>query len=67
MPILPEISDLDLIMINILIKKAQKEQNITYERPCLQLPVPHLPENPEFYEKPDKKQTTTQYPRKILK
>ena len=56
MPILPEISDFDLEMINILIRKAQKEQNTAQERPFLQLPVPYLPESPEFYEKPDKKQ-----------
>jgi len=60
MPILPEISDFDLEMINLLIKEAQKEQNTVYERPFMQLPVLHPPENPEYYEKLDEKQNNNE-------
>jgi hypothetical protein len=60
MPILPEISDFDLEMINLLIKKEREEQNAAHERPFLQLPIPGPPENPEFYEELDEKQNNNE-------
>jgi hypothetical protein len=53
MPILPKNWDLDLDLVNILIKKEREErerQNNAHERPFLQLPTPEPPLEPEMVE-----------------
>ena len=56
MPIFPDFPEIDLEMINILIKKEQDEQNEAEQRPFLQLPTPNPPEIPVFYERMKEKQ-----------
>ena len=53
MPFLPEI---DLEVINLLIKKEREERNNAQKQPFLQLPLPSPPTNPEFYKKPEEKE-----------
>ena len=60
MPILPICPDIDLEVIDLLIKKEREEQNIGQERPFLQLPVPNLVELPQIYEKKEKKQNNNE-------
>ena len=55
MPIFADFPDIDLEMINILIKKEREEQNNSQENPFLQLPTPNSHENPKFYEKEEEK------------
>lgn len=56
MPIFPDFADIDLEMINLLIKKELKEQNSAQKRPFLQLPTPHPAQDPEIYDKIEEKQ-----------
>jgi hypothetical protein len=60
MPILPICPDIDPEIIDILIKKEREEQDITQERPFLQIPVPNLVEIPQIYEKKEKKQNNNE-------
>jgi len=63
MPILPKNWDLDLDLVNILIKKEREErekQNNVHEQPFLQLPTPepaHEPVNIENIKKEEKDDT----------
>jgi len=52
-PDFPDFADIDLEIINILIKKEREEQNNTQKQPFLQLPLLEPPSN---YEKEPKKE-----------
>ena len=54
MPSVPDFSDIDLEMINILIKKERCEQKSASERPFLQLPMPIPPLFDETTQKDEK-------------
>jgi len=56
MPIITEISDFDLEMINILIKKEREEQNNAFGRPFLQIPAPNPLNCPKLREITEEKQ-----------
>jgi len=59
MPFLPEMSDIDIEMIKILIIKEKKEQNAqknAQKRPYLQIPAPNMPYIPKIYPTTDEKE-----------
>ena len=51
MPSIPDFSDIDLEIINILIKKEREEQENAQKQPFLQLPMPIPPLQSETTQK----------------